>query len=625
MVRLFPALCFLLAGLLLVISPVTAGGIGDRLGEIFGGSGSGDEILHPDQAFILTVDDSNPAQVHLHWDIAEGYYLYRDQFDVSTDSDTVAVGDLEIPPGEVEDDLEFGKVAVHRELVEIVVPLSRAGARPGEFELQVRYQGCKQDSVCYPPITRSFPMALAPIPTVQAATPSDGLAAPTAVAPSEAPASAQDTITDRLRDGGLLLNVLAFLGFGVLLSLTPCVFPMIPILSGIIVGHGRKVTALMGFSLSLAFVLAMALTYAIFGVIAGSFHFNLQAAAQNPTVIVAFSGVFVLLALSMFGFYQLQLPAAWQARLRQLSDRQHAGSLSGAAVMGALSAIIVGPCVAPPLAGALLYITQTGDALLGGLALFAMGLGFGVPLLVLGAAGGRLLPRAGPWMEVIKRVFGVLMLAVAIWFLERVFAGPFTLALWALLLVVSAIYMGALDSLPKEIGWQRLWKGTGLAMLAYGMVLVVAAAAGGHDPLRPLYGSQLSFTNQVAEQATEGLSFAEVETADELREALLQASLEARPVMFYFTAEWCVVCKELERYTYRDASVVRALRDFVLIKADVTANNAADRELLRRFELFGPPAILFFNHEARELGNLRLIGFIEAEDFVEHIKQIGKS
>jgi thioredoxin:protein disulfide reductase len=228
-------------------------------------------------------------------------------------------------------------------------------------------------------------------------------------------------------------------------------------------------------------------------------------------------------------------------------------------------------------------------------------------------------------MEVIKRLFGVLMLAVAIWFLERVFAGPFTLALWALLLIVSAIYMGALDRLPPEAGWRRLWKGTGLAMLVYGAVLVVGAASGGHDPLRPLQGGDLIATGQIEQQSGDSLAFAKVESADELREALLQASLQGRPVMFYFTADWCVVCKELERYTYRDAGVVRALRDFVLIKADVTDNNAADRELLRRYELFGPPAILFFDAQASELRNLRLVGFIEAEDFVEHIKRIARS
>lgn len=611
--------------LLLAALPAAAGGFTDRLGGLFGDAGSGSDILHPDQAFILTVDDSNPARLRLNWDIADGYYLYRDQFQVSADTDTVAIGELEIPPGELEDDLEFGTVAVHRDSVEIIAPLSRAAARPGEFELRVRYQGCKQDSVCYAPITRTFAMALAPIPTLQAATPGAAGEPPPAVTRDAAPQSAQDAITSRLRDGSLLLNVAAFFGFGLLLSLTPCVFPMIPILSGIIVGHGRRATAMIGFSLSLAFVLAMALTYAVLGVVAGSFHFNLQAAAQNPAVIVAFSGVFVLLALSMFGFYQLQLPAAWQARLRELSDSQRAGSLSGAAVMGSLSAIIVGPCVAPPLAGALLYISQTGDAMLGGAALFAMGLGFGVPLLVIGAAGGRLLPRAGAWMEVVKRIFGVLMLAVAIWFLERVFAGPLTLALWALLLIVTAIYMGALDSLPRDAGWQRLWKGTGLALLVYGAVLVVGAAVGGHDPLRPLHGSQLA-AGPVQEQAADSsLKFTEIDSASELREALLQASLEGKPVMFYFTADWCVVCKELERYTYRDAGVIRALRNFVLIKADVTANNATDRELLRRFELFGPPAILFFDHEANELVGLRLIGFIEAEDFVEHIKRIDLS
>ncbi|MEX0950701.1 MAG: protein-disulfide reductase DsbD, partial [Gammaproteobacteria bacterium] len=389
--------------------------------------------------------------------------------------------------------------------------------------------------------------------------------------------SAQDSITARLRNSGFLLNIAAFFGFGLLLSLTPCIFPMIPILSGIIVGQNsvRRVTAWSGFLLSVAYVVAMALTYAVLGMIAGSFNFNLQAASQNVWALSAFSAVFVLLALSMFGFYQLQLPASWQTRLQAIGS-ERSGSLLGAAIMGVLSAIIVGPCVAPPLAGALLYISQTGDALLGGLALFALGLGLGMPLLLLGAAGGQLLPQAGVWMNTVKQVFGVIMLGVAIWFLERLFAGPVTLMLWALLLIVSAVYMGALDTLAADARWQRLWKGLGLAMLVYGVVLIVAAVGGGKDPLRPLQGSDwlqpVSITTGSPNAVTDGqsgngeqLEFEVAADADAARAAILQAGLEGKPAMLYFTAAWCIVCEELEQYTFRDADVVRALNGFSLI------------------------------------------------------------
>lgn len=608
----------------LLMAPAVSEGqdtsLADRLGSMFADNGNADGILDPDQAFRLTVDDSNTARLQLHWQIADGYYLYRDKFRVSSSSDTVAVSDPEIPPGTLESDPEFGDVAVHYDEVTITAALSRAAAEPGSFELQVQYQGCKKDSVCYPPQTKTFPMNLSPIQSAQAAPDTDSRVT------DPAPQSAQGAITSRLQDGGLLLNIAAFFGFGLLLSLTPCVFPMIPILSGLIVGQGRQVTTGFGFMLSLAYVIAMALTYALLGVIAGSFNFNLQAASQNAWVLASFAGVFVVLALAMFGFYELQLPSAIQSRLQSLSGRQRSGSLCGAAVMGIVSAIIVGPCVAPPLAGALLYISQTGNALLGGMALFAMGLGFGVPLLIIGTSAGRLLPRAGTWMETIKQIFGVVMIGVAIWFLERILPAAFSLMLWAILLIVSAVYMGAFDSLGSEARWRRLWKGLGLAMLVYGVILVIAAVSGGSDPLRPFHDSRLLAGGSAAlNERQEELPFQKVKTVDDVRAAILDAGLEGRPVMLDFYADWCVVCQELESYTFREPVVHDALADYVLLKADVTANDSADRELLKKYELFGPPAMLFFDSDGRELRSLRLVGFIDADDFVEHIGKMPRS
>lgn len=602
------------------------GGLTGALGGWFGGkNGGSDEILDPDRAFELEVDTSNPARVVLRWDIAEGYYLYRDKFQVSTSTDTVTAGELNIPPGTVESDPEFGDVAVFYDSVEITAALSRAAGDPGDFDLQVRYQGCKKGSVCYPPQTKSFPMSLAPVAYAQAPEPA-GQPAGEPSSADHVPQSTQDRITSQLASGGLLLNIAAFFGFGLLLSLTPCVFPMIPILSGLIVGQsghdGRQLTATIGLLLSLAYVLAMALTYAVLGIIAGSFNLNLQAASQNAWAIGGFSAVFVLLALSMFGFFELQLPSGLQTRLHSISGRQQTGSLWGAAVMGMVSAIIVGPCVAPPLAGALLYISQTGNALLGGAALFAMGLGFGVPLLIIGTSAGRLLPTAGGWMDVIKRIFGVVMLAVAIWFLERILPAAVSLLLWATLLTVTAVYMGALDSLGPDARWRRLWKGLGLVLLFYGVVLMLAAVTGGKDPLRPLAGSKLLTGTAVVEQTGGELPFRQVKTVADVREAALQASLEGRPVMLEFYADWCVVCQELEEYTFTDPAVHKALEKFVLLKADVTANDEADRALLQEYELFGPPAILFFDADASERRPYRLVGFINAEEFVEHIQKV---
>ena len=404
---------------------VSAQSIGDRLKNLIdpGDGNLGNHgILGPDQAFKLSAMPAGPESVRFTWAVAEGYYLYRDKFSFSSVSDDVKVDKtaIRVPRGKVKQDESFGEVEVNIGLVAVDVPLLNTGTGISEALFRVGYQGCKEGSVCYPPQLKEINVALGQVVTA-------------AVLPvSQAQLSAQDRITAKLKQGSLVLNILAFFVFGVLLSLTPCVFPMIPILSGIIVGQPGKVTGLHGFVLSLAYVLAMALTYSLLGVLAGTFQLNLQAASQNVWVIGAFSTVFVLLALAMFGFYELRLPSAVQTRLASLSGPRQGTGLYSSAVMGAVSAVIVGPCVAPPLAGALLYISQTGDASLGGAALFSMGLGFGVPLLIIGASAGALLPRVGPWMEKVKQCFGIIMLGVAIWFLERVIPGAVAMILWGI-------------------------------------------------------------------------------------------------------------------------------------------------------------------------------------------------
>ncbi|MDX1518516.1 MAG: protein-disulfide reductase DsbD, partial [Gammaproteobacteria bacterium] len=372
----------LLAGLLWFSAYAAADSLSERLSSVF--DRNADEILDPELAFRIDsrVIDANTLEIR--WDIEPGYYLYRDKFAFTSGHDSITVGTVRLPEGKLIDDPLFGKVAIHTGEVGVRVPLHGNGDTTQTLDLEVAYQGCKKDSVCYPPIKKTLNFNLA-------------VATPVV----ETPVSEQDAITRRLTEGGLLANIAVFFGFGLLLSLTPCVFPMIPILSGVIVGQGERLSTRAAFGLSLVYVLAMALTYSVLGVIAGSFHIKLQAAAQNAWIISIFSLVFVVLALSMFGLYEIQLPAIVRDRLHALSSRQDSGNIAGVAIMGVLSAIIVGPCVAPPLAGALLYISQTGNAVLGGLALFAMGLGFGVPLLAIGTSAGRFLPRAGAWMKII--------------------------------------------------------------------------------------------------------------------------------------------------------------------------------------------------------------------------------
>lgn len=604
--------------LLLMTSVVSADSFSDRLGNIFSNDSSADEILDPDLAFLFSSEVIDGENIRLTWQIEDGYYLYQNRFAFESRTEGAQVGRFSLPNGKEKKDPTFGQVVINTGSIEIIIPVIRLDEKQQELQMQVAYQGCKENSICYPPIKKLVDFVLPEVMAEQ--TDVDPKASSDNVSEMTLKLSEQDAITKQLSEKGLLVNILVFFGFGLLLALTPCVFPMIPILSGIIVGQGKEITTRHAFMLSLVYVLAMALTYAVLGVIAGSFHFNLQAASQNVWVISAFSAVFVLLALSMFGFFELQLPAALQTRLNTLSSQQKSGSFHGTAIMGVLSAIIVGPCVAPPLAGALFYISQTGNALFGGLALFSMGLGFGVPLLIIGASAGKLLPKAGDWMEVIKAVFGVVMLGVAIWFLERILPGPVTLILWAALLIVSAMYMGALDKLESSSSWSRLWKGLGLVLLFYGGILIVAATLGGKDVLNPL--ENISFTSvSNGQQETKGLDFKKIKSVDDLNAELVNANKVGKAVMLDFYADWCVVCKEMEKYTFNKPAVQAALQNVILLKADVTENDEIDNALLKHFNLFGPPAILFFVEDGKERQPYRLVGFVEADTFISHAKE----
>lgn len=596
---------------LLLSLSISAGELGNRLNDLFSiNDSSANEILDPEVAFRVIADVDSNNQLVLNWEIEPGYYLYKNKFSTESIDPEVILGTHQFPKGKSKDDPAFGQVEVYYGKDHAVIPLKITNAVNEEFELNVGYQGCKEDSVCYPPIKKTLSVSIpASFNSSAVSSGSDLINSSTRLI------SEQDSITQELKEKNFFSVVIWFFFIGVGLSLTPCVFPMIPILSGIIVGEGDHITPRRAMMLSISYIFAMALTYSVLGMLAGLFSINLQAASQNVWVLSFFSGVFVLLALSMFGFYELHIPTSWQTKLSKGHNEEHHGTLKGAAIMGVLSAIIVGPCVAPPLAGALLYISQTGDAVLGGTALFVMGLGFGVPLLIVGFTEGELLPRAGTWMESIKHVFGVVMLGVAIWLLERVLPQSVTLLLWAILFVSSAIFMGALDRIePITTHWQRLWKGLGLVVLVYGLVLVVAATQGSGTVLKPFNGSYVS-------ESKTGLQFKIVSNLAELDSQLNIAKSDGKTVMLDFYADWCVVCHEMEAYTFSDVAVQKTLENVVLLKVDVTKNNDDDKAFLKRFDLFGPPAILFFNQNATEIKSHRLVGFIKANPFVEHVTQ----
>lgn len=569
------------------------------------------DLLPPEKAFqfFATVKDANT--VHVSWLIADGYYLYKNKLGLKPEEGAqTRLSELVLPVGESHHDEEFGDVEVYRQELSLDVPVTRAGLEPETLTLIAKFQGCADRGVCYPPMTSKVVLSL---PQAQT------LAAPTALPKANEVVSEQDRIVDALKQDSLALTLLSFFGFGLLLAHTPCVFPMIPILSGIIVGHGHHISTRKAFLLSASFVLASALMYTVFGILAALFGSNLQATLQEPWVIATFAGMFVLLSFSMFGFYELQLPSALQSRLHHSSEQHRDGSYWGAGIMGALSSLIVGPCVAAPLAAALIYIGQTGDVVLGGTALFVMGLGMGVPLLIVGASAGKLLPKAGPWMNATKAVFGVVMLAVAAWMLSRILPPAVTMLLSAMLLIIPAIYLNAIEPLPHPAsGWKRLWKGFGLMMLTLGILQLIGLSAGNTNPLQPLAG--LALSGQA--KAETGLQFQRIRSIAELEQKLQQAKANKQKVMMDFYADWCVSCKEMEAYTFTDPQVKQQLKDFVLIQADVTANNEDDKAMLQRFDLFGPPGIIFFDSEGQEQKSQRVIGYQDAATFVNSIKQL---
>ena len=595
----------------------------DSLGSALGLLPADDDFLEPDQAFQVDVYAEAPDRLRVHWVIAEGYYLYRDKLSIAlADSTGVTLGGIDIPPGETKHDEFFGDVQVFHDEIVAGVTLARSTRDASDITLVVGYQGCAEAGICYPPIKKQLPVTLA---ALDAATP---LAAATLTATPTNPTDAmeapsQDRYAKVLRESGLGWIVLFFFGAGVLLAFTACMYPMIPIISSIIVGQGSSITTGRAFLLSLIYVEAVAVTYAVIGVISAQLGAGVQAFFQNPWILSLFALIFVLLALSMFGFFTLQLPSSLQAKLSETSNRMQGGTLAGVAAMGVLSALIVGPCAGPVLIGALIYTSQSGDYLTGALAMFALGNGLGAPLLVIGTSGGKLLPKAGGWMDIVKAVFGVVLLGVAVLMLERILPGPVTMALWALLLIVPAIYMGALDSLaPGVSGWRRLWKGLGIAMLVYGVILIIGATTGARDPFHPLRNLNTATVVGTTDGAhtSQHLQFTRIKNADDFKAALAASNAQGKPVMLDFYADWCTYCIKMEDYTFSDPAVQAALADTTLLQADVTANDAQDLALLNHFGLFAPPAILFFDRSGDEIRSSRLVGYKNASDFLAHVR-----
>lgn len=564
-----------------------------------------------DEAFVFSAKTKDAQTITAEWRIAPGYYLYRDRFSYKLVSpEGGELGPVTPPLGIPKIDDILGHYQVYKDHVAIDIPLQ--AIHGDTVTLKVCYQGCSEHNFCYPPETKEVTLNLKDL---------GGSAVIGNITGNieSKPVSEQDRITQLLSESHLWLTLLTFFGFGLLLSLTPCVLPMIPILSGIILGHGDNMTTRKAFFLSLSYVLSMALTYALLGVLFGLAGDNLQVLLQTPWVLGIFSLLFVGLALSLFGFYELQLPSRWQSMIMSTSMQQRGGNYLGVAIMGVLSTLIVSPCVTAPLVGALAYIGTTGNALLGGSALFALGLGMGIPLLIIGTSHGKFKPPTGPWMNTVKCFFGVMLLGVAVWMLERILPGPITLILWAALCIIPAVYLGILNP-ARQTPWSHFWKGVGLLLALYGILLVIGAAMGNTNPLQPL-APRLLPGGPTATHAQTPL-FQRIKSNDDLDHALASAMSQGRYVMLDFYADWCIACKELEFNTFADPAVRKALGNFVVLQADVTANDVIDKALEERLGVVAPPTILFFSPNGDELKHARIVGEIGPQAFLAHLKQV---
>lgn len=589
-----------------------------------GTADSGEEKLPlpPEQAFVFETIATSPTELLARWTMPKGYYLYRDKTVLTVSAGGATLGQKQWPAGVLHKDEHFGEVTVYFDQVELPILIGRESGGAQKLSLTAEFQGCEDNGICYPVMTRTVSVDLPAASeaqleagnerhrAAQQATPAASGSAEQSADQSEEQVLASRLSSDRL------ITLFWFFVAGLVLAFTPCVFPMLPILSGIIAGAGDNVSTRRAFVLSLVYVLASTIVFTLAGVIAGLVGANLQAVFQQPWILISFAVLFVLLSLSMFGFYELQLPTSLQNRIVSVSNRQQGGSLTGVAIMGVLSALIVGPCVAPPLAAGVLYISQTRDPLFGGLALFVLSLGMGAPLVAAGTAAGKLLPRAGAWMDAVKSVFGVSFLALAIWMLSRILDPAWTMLMIGALTVASGIYLGALERLPDGAsGWRTLWKSIGVLLLIAGAAQLIGAFAGSQDPLQPLKGLAGG-----AAARTEHLPFRTIKSVEDLERSLG----EGKPVMLDFYADWCVACKEMEKFTFTKPQVHAALEGYTLLKADVTANDAADQALLKHFTLFGPPATLLFGADGKEKRGQRLIGFEAADKFAARVARASR-
>lgn len=569
-----------------------------------------EEIQQPlpsNRAFVFTSYVDKDNHITFQWDIAPGYFLYQGKFSFSLfPTSRLYIGKIAWPKGTPRTDFEGNSHSVYSGLVKLTVPI--LGAYRGPIVMTVNYQGCSLSGFCYAPVSKRLHVDLSTLKPLQ-----DLTYQVTASSTKQTFISDQHAAANIFAGHGIVFVLLSFLGLGLLLAFTPCVLPMIPILSGIIVGHQKRISTLHAFSLSLAYVLGMAITYAAAGVLVASLGSSVQFLFQKTWVIILFSGVFVLLSFSLFGLYELQLPARWQKHTTNLSNRLEGGTHFGVFLMGCLSTLIVSPCVSAPLVGVLTYIAQTGDRVLGGAALLMMGFGMGIPLLLIGTSAGKWLPRAGNWMDLIKKIFGLLMLAVAAWMISRVVPGAVSLLLWSALAIGTGFFLNSISTVSSYA--KVLLRMAGSLVMVYGIILIIGAALGNANPLNPWSGWSKVAVPDVA-------LFNVVKNNNQLRLELNAARKNKQPVILDFYATWCISCVMMDKTVFNVPVVHAALHDFVLLRVDMTENNAIDQQIMKHYHVVAPPVMIFFDKEGNVIESKSIVGEVSEAELLNRIDDV---
>ncbi|ACA88414.1 protein-disulfide reductase DsbD [Shewanella woodyi] len=561
------------------------------------------KLMPVDEAFVFDFKQEG-EQLKISWVIADGYYMYRDK--LKFEAEGALLGEIALPKGKEHNDEYFGEQEVYYSFVEFPIAIKEAS---DQSNVTITFMGCAEGKLCFPPTKKQALLSAVPLNDGLLKDKVQELSTPEASSKTVTePITQQDSLSQMLSGDSLLWTLVIFFGLGIGLALTPCVFPMYPILSGIIVGQGKKLSTAKAFSLSMVYVQGMAITYSLLGLVVASAGMKYQAALQHPAVLIVLAILFFVLSLSMFGLYELKLPSSWQEKMNSFSNNQKGGNVIGVFLMGIISGLVASPCTTAPLSGALVYVAQTGDLLQGFLALYVLSMGMGLPLLIIGTSGGKLLPRAGSWMDIIKTIFGFLLIAVSVVMIGRIWPGLISDILWSIWGVALIGYLMHQNKLT-EFNWKQ---STRSVLLTLGLL---ASFSYGFQAVM----SELGLQNHSQGEQTQLHGHKPIKSIADLEAEVSAAAAQGKPVMLDLYADWCVACKEFEAITFKDPEVQKRLSQIVFLQADVTKNDMTDIELLEHYDVLGLPTLLMFDSSGELSDELRVTGFMKPEAFAKHL------